>query len=298
MWRDDFSKAVSGRVVPDAPMSRYTSMRVGGPADAVFMPRDADDLLRALRFLREREIGCHVVGLGTNLLVRDSGVRGAVVRVACGARRVGVDGGRVGVWAGVPLVGLIRELAGRGLSGLEELAGIPGTVGGAVWMNAGAFGAEIGRCVSEVLTIGDDGKSRTYRPGDCAFDYRHSVFQHRPGEVIAEVELSLEEGRAGDIEERIREVLAERRRKQPRRVRTAGSAFRNPPGVAAAELIEKASLKGLRVGGAVVSRKHANFIINTGGAACDDVLRLMEQVQKKVESATGVVLEPEVRIIP
>ncbi|MFH1538679.1 MAG: UDP-N-acetylmuramate dehydrogenase [bacterium] len=248
-WKKDFAGAVAGKVAEDVSMSRYTSMRVGGPAEVLFFPRDVEDLSRALLFLREREVECHTIGLGTNLLVRDGGLRGAVVRVAGGAGRIEVEGARVRVWAGAPLGGLVRDVARLGLAGLEALAGIPGTVGGAVWMNAGAFGAEIGQRVSGVLTVSDDGKSRAYGPEDCAFGYRHSVFHRRPGEVIAEVELSLDECGAEEIDGRIREALAERRRKQPQRVRTAGSAFKNPPGASAARLIDEAGLKGLRGGG-------------------------------------------------
>lgn len=293
-WPQELARHVRGPVLTDEPLAPYTTLRIGGPADALFTPRDEEDLEAALEFARRRGIESRVIGLGSNLLVSDTGARGLVVRVA-GGRKMKFDGRRASAWAGVPLATLSREAAMRGLSGLEPLAGIPGTVGGAVWMNAGAFGAEIGVLVTRVEAVAPGGERLAFRPEECGFGYRTSGFQTTPERTLTRVSLSLKEDDPEKIQAKMREILAERRKKQPGRVRTAGSTFKNPPGTSAAVLIDRSDLKGTAVGGAKISEKHANFFINTGGATCEDFLRLMELTVSRVRDVFKVTLEPEVR---
>ncbi|MEW6201753.1 MAG: UDP-N-acetylmuramate dehydrogenase [bacterium] len=312
IWQTAFQKAVSGKIMLDAPMSRHTSMGVGGMCDVLFMPESIEDLCAALIFLKENEISYYTLGHGTNIIVRDGGIRGVVIKMQggikcaeCTARcaEAGMNeleaiDDRVRVGAGISLMGLIRNLSHRNICGLEELSGIPGTVGGAVWMNAGAFGMYIAQRIIVVTTVDENGRIKKYAAADCCFAYRTSIFQQLPREIIVEAELQMNDEKKELIDEKMREVLEKRREKHPQGTRSAGSAFKNPPGMSAGKLIEDAGLKGYRCGGAMVSEKHANFIINTGGATCDQILELIGIVRDGVESKFGVTLELEVQVIP
>jgi len=304
-WQAAFSKIAQGKVLTKVPMSHYTSMGVGGKCDVMFVPDDIEDLCTALRFLKQSGINYYKSGQGTNLLVRDSGIRGVVIRMPggmrnaeCGVRGFEVKGDRVQVGAGVPLMGFIRKLAGINLGGLEELAGIPGTIGGAIWMNAGAFGSDIGSRVLSVTTVDDGGEIKRYFAADCQFAYRQSIFQKLPLEIIVEAEIQMMEEKKEVVEIKVHEVLEARRWKHHHGVRTAGSTFKNPPEISAGKLIEDAGLKGFLRGGAMVSEKHANFLINTGNATCGDILELIDVIRKKVEAVFGVTLELEIQVIP
>lgn len=276
-------------------LSEYTSWHVGGPADRVYLPRDLEDLLAFLRTLPGDE-PLFWLGLGSNLLVRDGGVRGTVV---CTRGRLKamhrIDETRIHVQAGVPCAHVARFCAEQRLTGAEFLAGIPGTMGGALAMNAGAFGGETWRLVERVQTTDHKGTLRNRAVEDFAVGYR-SV-RGPEGEWFLAAELKLLPGDPDAGRERIRALLARRAATQPTHLPSCGSVFRNPPGDHAARLIEVCGLKGHRIGGACVSEKHANFIVNTGGATARDIETLIRYVRDRVELEQSVRLEPEVRIV-
>lgn len=275
-------------------MSRHTSFRVGGPADLYVRPADLPSLVAALDILAGAGLPVLVVGLGTNLLVRDGGIRGAVVSTALlGGWHL--EGGRLVARCGSALSGLARATARAGWSGLEFAAGIPGTLGGAVAMNAGAHGTCLADVLERVTVLGDSGPLTLGRD-EAGFAYRDSRVR-REKLVVTEAVLRLRPTAPAQAEERIRQVLRARAESQPRGVPSAGSFFRNPPGMAAGALIEQAGCKGMRVGGAEVSPVHANFLVNRGGASARDVLTLAARVRERVAERFGIWLEPEVEVV-
>ena len=281
------------RVRRDEPMAKHTSWRVGGPADMFFTPRDRHELASFLRALPPAT-PLYWVGLGSNLLVRDAGVRGVVVSTRDALTALERRGER-GVYAeaGVPCARLARQCARWDLGPAEFFTGIPGTVGGALAMNAGAFGGETWRQVRSVETIDRAGDVRRRDASDYRTSYRH-VEAPANDEWFLGAEFSFE---AGSSEADTRALLARRKETQPIGEWSCGSVFTNPPGDHAARLIETAGLKGLRIGGAVVSTKHANFILNEGAATARDIESLIETVQREVEHKLGRKLTPECRIV-
>ena len=282
-----------GELRLNEPLARHTSWRVGGPASCFYRPADAADLAVFLLGLDPQEPMLWL-GLGSNLLVSDEGFAGTVVQTqGClsALERVGEQGIRAE--SGVSCAKAARFAAKLGLTGVEFLAGIPGTMGGALAMNAGAYGGETWTNVRLVRTIDRHGTLRERKPAKFRIGYRQ--VQGPPGEWFLEAELDLKRGDASAGLERIRGLLEERGRAQPIGLPSCGSVFRNPPGDHAARLIEVAGLKGMRQGGAQVSAKHANFIINTGDASAGDIARLIARVQSEVERTSGVRLIPEVR---
>lgn len=274
------------------PLARYTSWQVGGPAERLYRPADADDLAAALASLPADE-PLFWLGLGSNLLVRDGGIRGTVIstrQVLGGLERIGTR--RVRAGAGVACARVARFAAGRGLADGAFLAGIPGTIGGALAMNAGAWGDETWNHVEAVETVDRGGNRRERFPADYRVGYRSVA---GPDEWFVAARLAFEEGAGGM--DRIRELLAERGRSQPTGSKNCGSVFRNPPGDHAARLIEAAGLKGAAIGDAAVSDKHANFIINRGAATAADIEALIAHVAEAVEAASGVRLVREVQIV-
>ncbi len=283
-----------GTLRRNEPMARHVSWRAGGPARTFYVPADADDLVAFLAALPETE-PLLFVGLGSNLLVRDSGWPGAIVALTGTLAELAIDGERVRAGAGLPCPQLARRTARAGLAGLEFLCGVPGTVGGALAMNAGALGSETWEFVESVETIDRSGRRRTRTPGDFTVGYR-SV-EGPPGEWFLGATFRLQPGDADNSLEIIRANLARRGATQPTQLPNAGSVFRNPPGDYAARLIEACGLKGHCVGGACVSDKHANFIVNTGTATAGDIEALIAQVQATVAREQGVTLVREVRIV-
>jgi UDP-N-acetylmuramate dehydrogenase len=279
----------------DEPLSEHTSWRVGGPAERFYRPADLDDLACFLADLPASE-PLFWLGLGTNLLVRDGGIRGTVI---CTKNRLKEltrpDSHRVHAEAGVPCAHVARFAADQELSGTEFLAGIPGTMGGALAMNAGAFGGETWPLVEEVSTIDRFGVIRKRRRTDFQVGYRR--VGGVSGEWFVSADLKLAPGDVAGGRERIRGLLARRSASQPTNLPNCGSVFRNPEGDHAARLIEACGLKGHRIGGACVSEKHANFIINTGDATAADLEALIGLVQSQIESKLGVHLSTEVRIV-
>jgi len=272
------------------PMARYTLYRIGGPA-ALFVHATSRALLQAAPvFAAKHELPLFVIGLGSNLLVPDGGLDGVVVRVEIETLRV--EGAALAAGAGVPLGQAARAALEHTLSGLEFCVGIPGSMGGALVMNAGCRGCEIGTLVEQVEVVGWDGTLRTVGREACAFSYRSSDL-HALGAAVAGATLRLEPDDAAAIERRMDEHRMWRMSTQPLGLPNAGSVFKNPPGDAAGRLIDAAGCKGLRVGGAEVSDAHANFIVNRGGATCADVSALIETMRARVEQQFGVPLELE-----
>lgn len=284
-----------GTLLRDEPMARHTTWRVGGPADAVYLPADADDLAAFLRGLPTDE-PLFWLGLGSNLLVRDGGIRGTVIATAksLGAL-VRVDATHVRAEAGAPCAILARFCAREGLAGAEFLVGIPGTFGGALAMNAGCFGGETWALVEEVETMDRAGRRHVRRREEFAAGYRH--VRGPAGEWFIAATLRLAPGDADELAARMRGWLDRRSASQPTQQANAGSVFRNPPGDFAGRLIEASGLKGFCIGGACVSEKHANFIVNTGAATAADIEALIRHVAERVEAQHGIRLETEVRVV-
>lgn len=286
--------SLRGEVLAAEPLSRHTTWRIGGPADLFIVPADRADLMTALRLLKDEGVPWLVLGYGSNVLVRDGGVRGAVI-CPRRLRRITFDGGkRVRVEGGLPLMALVREAARRGLAGVETLAGIPGSVGGAVAMNAGAGGREMADLLMAARIAGEEGEEE-WRPERFAFGYRSSAVGAE--RIVVEATLQLRGAAAEEVQAELRQRLAHRRQAQNVGFPNAGSVFKNPPGQPAWRLIEEAGMRGARAGGAKVSEVHANFIVNVGGATAADVESLIERVRRTVHRKHGIRLEPEVRVI-
>ncbi len=276
-------------------MARHTSWRAGGAAKVLYQPADIDDLVMFLRSLPAEE-SLYWVGLGSNLLVRDGGLNGTVIATSSGLNRlVYLDDDQVWVEAGVASPKLARETAKRGLAGMEFLCGIPGTVGGALALNAGALGSETWQRVASVQTIDRQGRLHQRTPEDYVISYRH--VEGPAEEWFVAATLQLEQGDSAASLELIKRYLARRSATQPTQLPNAGSVFRNPPQDYAARLIEACGLKNTCVGGACVSEKHANFIINTGTATAGDIEALIERVAETVKREHGVELMREVHIV-
>lgn len=270
-------------------LSELTTFRIGGPCGGLYEP---DSTERAIELLRGTDSPV-VLGGGSNILAADGGVSAPVIRTVK-LNRIEIDGATVRAGCGAALPELARAVCKRGLAGLEWGGGIPGSVGGAVVMNAGAYGGEMSRVVTEALVF-DGREAVTVRDFD--FGYRHSIFLDNPLWTVLEVTVKLTEDEPEAIAARMEELREKRNGKQPVNLPSAGSFFKRPPGDFAAGLIERCGLKGASAGGAQVSKKHSGFIVNTGGATCEDVLRLAALVRDTVFRQTGVELEPEVRLL-
>ncbi len=284
------------RVLEYEPMDLHTSFRCGGAADLFVAPGSLGELMNVLDLVRTQNIPYLVLGNGSNVLFTDRGYHGVVIRVGEGMDRVRIEGQTVFAEPGVSLAKLSRMAAQEGLSGLEFACGIPGSLGGAVFMNAGAYGGEMKDVLLSVSSINAMGMMKDRRTEDCKLSYRHSIYMEQD-EVILGVKLFLKPGLRSEIEETMRDYTLRRNSKQPVTLPSAGSFFKRPEGHFAGKLIEDAGLKGLRIGGAQVSPMHAGFLVNVGGATSQDVIDLMRVVQETVLDKFGVMLEPEVRIV-
>lgn len=289
------SQALRGTLLTNESMARHTTWRVGGAAERYYQPADIDDLALFLRQLPEQE-PLYWLGLGSNLLVRDGGIRGTVIATTgqlSGLTRI--DDSRVRVESGVSCAKVARFCAREGLAGAEFLSGIPGTMGGALAMNAGCFGGETWKVVESVETLDHQGGLHRRMANEYQVGYRHVTGPD--GEWFVAACLKLEKGDASALQARNKELLERRSSSQPTQLPNAGSVFRNPEGDYAARLIETAGLKGRCIGGGCVSEKHANFIVNSGNATAADIEALIELVQQEVEKVHGVRLQTEVHII-
>jgi UDP-N-acetylmuramate dehydrogenase len=298
--RQQLSSFWHGPLSWDVPMGRYCTFRAGGPAEALLMASSVPDLSRLIGWLTEQSVPWRVIGRGSNILVGSRGFAGALIILEGEFRRIRrEDAYTIRVGAGCPVGKLVGWCVRNGMAGVEFLAGIPGSVGGTVRMNAGAWGGEIGSLVEAVTFVDRTGMAVQMPGSELEFSYRR-MRPRRPDledAVVVEVVLALRPGRPREILDRCRDLLVRRRAKQPKGQPSAGSFFKNPPGDSAGRLIDAAGLKGLQMGGAMVSPKHANFIVNTGAATADDIIGLMREVQARVYHFSGVRLEPEVHLL-
>ncbi len=285
------------------PMAKHTTFRIGGPAALMVLPKSVDEVKMVLKDARELEIQPFFLGNGSNLLVADQGYPGLVVKLTgefenIFATPVSPSDGIAHLLAGgsVLLSRLSRQAQERGLTGLEFAQGIPGSVGGAVTMNAGAYGGEMSQVLLQVAALGPDGRETLFSGENCDLSYRHSRFSNGDW-LITQAVFGLSPGDPEEIASRMQDFARRRQAKQPLEYPSAGSIFKRPPGHFAAALIDQCGLKGLTVGGAQVSEKHAGFVVNRGGATCTDVLELVRQVKERVLKQTGVELEMEVKVL-
>jgi len=285
---------IRGEVRFKEPLSFHTSLRIGGAADIFVVPQDIDDIRHALLFAEREQLPVAVVGGGNNLLVKDRGVRGVVLKLEGCLGRAEFHGEEAVAGAGVSLSSLIREAAVLNLGGIECLVGIPATIGGALAMNAGTADGSIGDFVSAVYYLHPDGTLGEFKPGS-GTTYRS--FHAPAGSVLVGCRLQFHRRPLAEIQKDIKQRLKVKKSTQPLALASAGFVWKNPGHELAARLIEKAGLKSKRINGAEISAKHANFIVNRGGAMATDVLALMEMTQERVHAHAGVVLEPEIRII-
>ena len=283
---------VRGRYAAQAPMARLTWFRVGGPAEVLFTPKDADDLADFLKG-RPKEVPVTVIGIGSNLLVRDGGIPGVVIRFEPGAAVIETAGSDIIADAGAASLHVAVAARDAALSGLEFLSGIPGSIGGALRMNAGAYGAEMKDITIGATALDAAGEFHKLDVAALGFSYRHCAVPE--DWIFVGARLRGRPGHKAAIARRMAEIQAEREQSQPLRTPTGGSTFKNPAGAKAWELIDRAGCRGLARGGARVSEKHCNFLINTGGATAADLEGLGEEVRRRVRAATGVILEWEIR---
>lgn len=290
---DDIKKNFRGHLALNEPLSKYTSFRIGGPADYYFEPLDKNDAVELILYLQKNQVPFIVIGNGSNLLVSDDGIRGAVINFESGLNKVCLEGDTIVAEAGVRLARFVEFCIQHERKGVEMLAGIPGTIGGAVMMNAGAYGGEISDFLKEVEVL-RDGHVIKVKKSESGFSYRRSGFQR---DVILGASFLLPNGDKAEMIRIRRELLIKRNQTQPLNMPNSGSVFKNPPGTHAAKLIEEAGLKGTRRGKAMISDRHGNFIVNTGGASAHDVLELMRLAKSTVKKKFNINLEPEVKLI-
>ncbi len=281
----------------DEPMRRHTSFKIGGNADAYCVVQNSAALIKLLKICRKREIPYYIIGKGSNLLVSDNGIRGTVIRLGGEFKSISlVDDCLIRCGAGASLASLCSFALDHSLGGLEFAWGIPGSVGGAAFMNAGAYGGEIKDVAVSAMYIDENGNRKRYEGSGLDFGYRRSAFSGK-NQIITDVFFKLEHKAQRSIREEMDELMRRRKSKQPLDYPSAGSTFKRPEGYYAAALIEECGLKGESVGGAQVSEKHAGFIINKGGATCSDVKDLIENVKEQVYNQKGVRLQCEVKFI-
>jgi len=295
----EIQRRIGVKTSRDEPLARFTTMRVGGPADLFATAHNAFELRALVRFARARELPHLVLGRGSDVVIADAGVRGLVIQVRAEGSRV--DGNRYVAESGVQMARAATEAQRAGLSGLEFGLAIPGTVGGAVWANAGAHDSDVAAILESVRVLAADGSESELPTADLGFGYRDSRFKHGPrgaaAELIVEATFRLSPAEPDTIKERLDEIRRWRQAHQPLGLPSAGSVFRNPPGDSAGRLIDAAGLKGLRIGGAVVSEKHANFIVNDQKGSAADVRRLAENVRAEIERRNGLRLEFEIEFL-
>ena len=289
-------KLPSTRVREEEYLRHHTTFKIGGPADLFVESTTMAELSFALRTIHEFDVPVTIIGCGSNILVKDGGIRGAVVSVRHMTQIMDCNDNVLCIGSGYMLKDASEFAWENGLTGLEFAIGIPGTLGGAVFMNAGAYDGEMSHVVTAVRAVDFQGNIKEYDASHLDFAYRHSIF-HDNHEVIGEVIMTLKPGDKAAIKARMDELTEKRESKQPLEFASAGSTFKRPPGYFAGTLIEQTGLKGLSVGDAQVSHKHAGFVINTGSASAKDVLDLIAEVQRRVYDQHGVHLEPEVRMI-
>ncbi len=300
--KDEFLKEAkevlkTGRILENAPMKDYTTFHIGGPADFLVFPASMEEVSGMFSLFSRYEIPYMILGNGSNVLVRDKGVRGAILKFGEPFSKIELASDtEIVAGAGASLKDVATFAADNELTGLEFAIGIPGSIGGAVFMNAGAYGGEMKNVVEKVRSVSIDGDFHEFWASELGLSYRQSIFQTN-NHAITEVTLRLSKGEGETIRFKMEDLTKRREEKQPLEMPSAGSTFKRPTGYFAGTLIDQTGLKGLRVGGAEVSTKHAGFVINRGDATAEDVLNLIEEVKRRVFEAHGVKLYPEVRIV-
>ncbi|MGN8631309.1 UDP-N-acetylmuramate dehydrogenase [Blautia sp. HCP3S3_G3] len=284
------------RVLVEEPMDRHTTFRIGGPADYFLIPETYEQIQKILEICRREELPYFILGNGSNLLVSDQGYRGVIIQTFRNFSGVTVDGNKIRAASGALLSAIAAAAKNASLTGFEFAGGIPGTLGGAVVMNAGAYGGEMKDVLEEVTVMDQEGQIRILKVDELEMGYRTSIIK-KAGYLVLEAVIALEPGDQERIKERMRELTEQRTSKQPLEYPSAGSTFKRPEGYFAGKLIMDCGLRGYRVGGAQVSEKHCGFVINTGGATAQDVRTLMQNVSDKVFEKYGVTLEPEVKFL-
>ena len=284
-----------GIFLKDEAMTRHTSYGIGGPAKAYIIPKDEDDLSNILQFANKYHISTHFVGSGSNLLVSDKGIDGLVITLGKALKHFEIKGTTVFAESGVMLGKMVKECISRHLSGVESLIGVPGTLGGALVMNAGAFGGEISNYLKRVKVMTMGGEEKYYKPGDIKFSYRHSTFP--VNEIVISAEFELVQSDAETIAKKRSVASGGRKASQPLKFRSAGSVFKNPSEGAAGYYIDQAGLKGTKVGNAEISTHHANFFVNHGNAKASDIVELIRIAKKTVNEQFGIMLELEVKTL-
>jgi len=285
-----------GVVLIDEPMKKHTSFKIGGPVDVFVIPGTIEELANSIKLCKDEGLNYFVMGNGSNLVIRDKGIRGVVIKISEHLSQIKVEGTKIIAEAGALLSAVSKVALKYSLSGLEFASGIPGSLGGAIAMNAGAYGGEMKDVVTKVLCLDTDGNFIEYENKDMRFGYRQSRVQDE-NLIVVQVEMKLKEGKYEDMKAYMDELTEKRTSKQPLNLPSAGSVFKRPEGHFAGKLIEDAGLKGLRLGDAQVSEKHSGFIVNVGEATSNDVINLIKVVQKTVSDKFGVKLETEVKIL-
>ena len=278
-------------------MSKYTTMKVGGPCDCIIFPDEISKIKDAIDFCKNKKIAFYVIGNGSNLLVKDEGIQGVVIKLGHRFGKIEIDGEYILAYAGATMPALSQLAKKNSLKGLEFACGIPGTVGGGVKMNAGAYGSQISDVLYEVTYMDEKEEIKTIKNKDCSFGYRKSIFTINPNYVILSAKFKLKKGDIDEIENKMKENSIARRTKQPLEYPNFGSVFKRPEGYFVGKLVDDAGLRGYKIGGAQVSTKHTGFIVNVDNATCKDVLDLIGYVQTTVYNKFNVKLTPEVIII-
>lgn len=284
------------RILMEEPMKKHTTFRLGGPADFFLCPSDVNQIPEIIHICREEGIPWFVLGNGSNLLVSDQGYRGVVIQIYKNMNQITVEGTRIYAQAGALLSAVSKKAMEAGLTGMEFASGIPGTLGGAAVMNAGAYGGEMKDILVSVTVLTDEGEQKVLEVEDLNLGYRTSVIKEK-GYIVLDVVLQLQVGDRDAIRNRMEELKVQRVTKQPLEYPSAGSTFKRPEGYFAGKLIEDAGLRGYRVGGAQVSEKHCGFVINTGDATTSDVVQLIHDVQNIIWNKFKIKLEPEVKFL-
>ena len=291
----DLPQGLAGEFLFNEPLSGHTSFRIGGPAELLAIPGGEQALSGLLARIKKQKLNFYVLGNGSNLLAEDRGYKGVVIKISRGFKNLSRDKNRLTVDSGYSLPALVDYCAREGLSGMEWAVGIPGSLGGALVMNAGAYGGQMADSVKKVWGLTPEGKKLKLSPKQINFSYRQA---HYPkGFVITGAELELKPGRRSSIEKAMALYLSKRKKNQPLTLPSAGCIFKNPPGDSAKRLIAVAGMKGQKLGGAAVSVKHANFIVNQGGAKAAEVLALIKKIQSQAYQRLGIRLIPEVKIL-
>ncbi|MGN0148954.1 MAG: UDP-N-acetylmuramate dehydrogenase [Clostridia bacterium] len=292
----DKIREISEDVKINEEMKNHTTFRIGGPADIFVSVKSTEEIIRILEACNESKTPCMVMGNGSNMLVSDKGIRGVVIHIGSNMSGCRIDGETVYAEAGILMSALAKKILEAELTGFEFAAGIPGTLGGGIYMNAGAYGGELKDIIDEVTYIDENNEIKTSKNDELEFGYRHSIFETGKY-VILSCTMKLKKGNFEEIKAQMADYTKRRNDKQPVSMPSAGSTFKRPEGYFAGKLIQDCGLMGYSIGGAQVSEKHAGFVVNKGGATADNVLKLIEHIQKTVMDKFGVWLEPEVRLI-